>query len=546
VRKVDVVCEWLVDLMEGSSMDATEVTQRAEERGISEATLRRASQRLGVEKGQVYDPAAGVQHWVWNLPVRLPESERLRDEALALLGGLVIDDGRRWGDAAVPVMWEDAAAILDPSSATPYHWLGRARGFDKTSGLAGVMVSAMLTQASPGARLFSLASDRDQGRLLVDSVQGYVTRTPELSGALSVDAFKVGAPKVQATLEVVAADAPSSYGLRPWFLGVDELSVWSDTDGPRKLWDATTSALGKVPGARCVVISSAGDPGHFSHKLLEHAYANGLWRVHEVRGPAPWTDRVRLDEQRARLLPSMYARLFENTWAAGEDKLTTIEDVRACIGHSGDLDHQPGSRYVASLDVGLTFDRTVAVVAHAERRPAGVTVVVDRIAVWAGSKVAPVGLDVVEAWVEAACRDYHCALTFDPYQAQHLAQRLRAKHVRVEEHTFTQASTGRLAVTLYRLLHDHLLDLPANDALVDELVNIQLREVSPGAYRIDHASGRHDDMAIALAMCAAHLVERPISTRCGTSASGPPIPRRPADVITTVYPWERAPWGDVR
>jgi hypothetical protein len=107
--------------------------------------------------------------------------------------------------------------------------------------------------------------------------------------------------------------------------------------------------------------------------------------------------------------------------------------------------------------------------------------------------------------------------------------------------------TGRLAVTLYRLLRDHLLDLPDDDALTDELVNIQLREVSPGAYRIDHASGCRDDMAIALAMCAAHLVERPISSGCATSFATGPIPRRvPADVITTVYPWERAPWGDVR
>jgi phage terminase large subunit-like protein len=444
------------------------------------------------------------------------------------------------------VMWEDAAAILDPSSATPYHWLGRARGFDKTSGLAGVMVSAMLTQASPGARLFSLASDRDQGRLLVDSVQGYVTRTPELSGALSVDAFKVGAPKVQATLEVVAADAPSSYGLRPWFLGVDELSVWSDTDGPRKLWDATTSALGKVPGARCVVISSAGDPGHFSHKLLEHAYADPLWRVHEVRGPAPWTDRARLAEQQRRLLPSVYSRLFENVWTAGEDRLTTLEDVRACIGHSGDLAYQPGHRYVASLDVGLTNDRTVSCVAHAEERAAGRVVVVDRLASWQGEKSRPVSLDAVESWVEEACRDYRCGLVFDKYQAAHLAQRLKGRRVRTEEFTFSTANIGRLAVTTYRLLRDHLFDLPDNAALIDELVNVQLREVGPGQFRIDHASNRHDDMAIALAMCAAYLVERPISTGCGTSASGPPIPRRPADVTTVTMPWERRPWADVR
>ena len=107
----------------------------------------------------------------------------------------------------------------------------------------------MLTQAPPGGRLYVLASDRDQGALIVDSVAGYVTRTPELAGALTVDAFKVSAPRAGATLEVLAADVAGSYGLRPWFLGVDELSVWSDTDGPRRLFDATTSALTKVPGA---------------------------------------------------------------------------------------------------------------------------------------------------------------------------------------------------------------------------------------------------------------------------------------------------------
>jgi phage terminase large subunit-like protein len=195
----------------------------------------------------------------------------------------------------------------------------------------------------------------------------------------------------------------------------------------------------------------------------------------------------------------------------------------------------------------LTNDRTAAVVAHAENRAAGLTVVVDRLAVWQGDKSRPVSLDVVESWVEEACRDYRCGLVFDKYQAAHLAQRLKARRVRTEEFTFSTANIGRLAVTTFRLLRDHLFDLPDDEALVDELVNVQLREVGPGSYRLDHASGRHDDMAVATAMAAQYLVERPVSTGTGTSFSGPPIPRRvPADVITTIYPWERDPWADVR
>jgi hypothetical protein len=46
----------------------------------------------------------------------------------------VIEDGRRWGEAATDIQWEDARAVLDPQSATPFHLLTRARGYDKTSG----------------------------------------------------------------------------------------------------------------------------------------------------------------------------------------------------------------------------------------------------------------------------------------------------------------------------------------------------------------------------------------------------------------------------
>jgi hypothetical protein len=120
----------------------------------------------------------------------------------------------------------------------------------------------------------------------------------------------------------------------------------------------------------------------------------------------------------------------------------------------------------------------------------------------------PVSLDVVEAWVEEACRAYHAPLVYDPFQAAHLAQQLRRRGIRIVEHTFTQASTGKLAVTLYQLLREHLLDLPDDERLVDELASVRLAEWSPGSYRIDHDAGAHDDITIALAMASSHLVDK--------------------------------------
>jgi hypothetical protein len=74
--------------------------------------------------------------------------------ALDLMAALVLEDGRRWGDAAVPEQWEDARAVLD-GGAAPYHFLTRARGYAKTSDLAAVGVSAMLVQLAAGSRLYA-------------------------------------------------------------------------------------------------------------------------------------------------------------------------------------------------------------------------------------------------------------------------------------------------------------------------------------------------------------------------------------------------------
>jgi hypothetical protein len=81
--------------------------------------------------------------------------------------------------------------------------------------------------------------------------------------------------------------------------------------------------------------------------------------------------------------------------------------------------------------------------------------------------------------------------------------------VRVEEFTFSAVSVGKLAVTLLQLIRERALALPDDEALIDELRNVRLRESSPGVYRLDHDRGRHDDRAVALALAATALIERP-------------------------------------
>jgi hypothetical protein len=67
----------------------------------------------------------------------------------------------------------------------------RPRGRSKTSGVAGVMIADLLEEAQPHSRSYAVAVDRDQGRLLVDSIVGFVESTEGLPGALRLDKWIV-------------------------------------------------------------------------------------------------------------------------------------------------------------------------------------------------------------------------------------------------------------------------------------------------------------------------------------------------------------------
>jgi len=417
---------------------------------------------------------------------------------MELLSALVLEDGHRWGDAAAPDQLTDAREILDPSTE-PYAFLTRARGYSKTSDLAGIAIAVMLAQLPAGSNLYPLASDRGQGRLITDAMTGFLTRTPGLGDAMDVDLYKATA-RNGTVLEVLAADAAGAWGLRPAFVIVDELAQWGSTGRPRQLWEAVTSAMGKVAGSRMVVLTSAGDPAHWSRKILEHAYEDPLWYVHEIPGPPPWADPARLAEQRRRLPESVYARLFENRWTASEDRLTSLEDLRACVTLDGPQPYQSGRSYRIGVDLGLKSDRTVCAVVHGEKTGTDTTVVLDRMAVWQGTRSQPVDLALVETWLVEAARNYHAQVIGDPWQAVGLYQRLRAQSIVVDEFTFSATSVGRLALALHLAIREHHLALPEDPELLDELANVRLRETSPGVFRMDHDPDKHDDRAVALGL----------------------------------------------
>jgi phage FluMu gp28-like protein len=182
----------------------------------------------------------------------------------------------------------------------------------------------------------------------------------------------------------------------------------------------------------------------------------------------------------------------------------------------GPLEPVSGTQYTIGVDLGLKHDRSVASVCHGEPSGDGVRVVLDRMQVWQGTRSRPVDLTAVEEWLlEVGLRFNRARIVIDPYQGIGLAQRLRRGGLRVEEYAFSQQSVGRLAIALHTAIRDHRLMLPDDEALIDELANVRLRETSPGVLRMDHDPDRHDDRAISLSLAVHHLAEAGLGASVG-------------------------------
>ena len=441
---------------------------------------------------------------------------------MEMLASLIQPDGRRWGDVATSWQWEDAAAILGGKER--YHYLSRPRGGSKTGDLAAISLVAM--DALPDdSTAYAIAADRDQAARLIAMMWGYILRMEwgakgDRYGPARAWSVTQLDPRVR--MEALASDGASAYGLLPHWLVVDEIHQWLSTPNARGVWDAIVSAAPKVPGCRMVVMSTAGDPAHWTRRIRDHAVSDARWHAHEVPGPVPWIDPEDLAEQQRLLSPSVFARLHLNQWTESEDRLVSPGALEECVTLAGPSEPVAGVAYVIGLDIGLTHDRTAATVAHL----ADGVVVVDLVTTWQGTPLEPVNLAAVREWLALVGETYNRAtLVYDPHEATAIIQGLGWRKSRMQAYAFSQSSVGHLAMALYQVLRGRQLALYPDAELLAEMAAVRLRETQPNVYRLDHDPSRHDDRVIALALVVQHLMAaRPRRLlRCVPDGPPPPV-----------------------
>jgi hypothetical protein len=406
---------------------------------------------------------------------------------------IVLEDGRRFGEVIEPWQVEDFMALDDPQHRHAY--LERPRGHSKTGDL-GTQVVTELVLGPPRSRIYAAAADQDQAGLLLDDVRGKFLRSPILAPLVKLTRTTLTVTATGSSLTVLAADAPSAYGLRPDMIVVDELAEWRR----RELWDSLWSATGKRPRCRMLVITSAGwDKSSLAWEVRQIAEREADWLL-SSRGPcASWISDTWRAQQERTLPRHVFARLHLNQWIEGAGAFLTAAEVDQIFVEALPRLRGPA---VIGLDLGLSKDQTVLAVVRGD--PLTNLVAVESLITWTARSGDKVDLTEVEAAVHDVARARAAKVVLDPWQAVLLGQRLRARGLEVVDYSFTGQSRRSLFATILDLVRTGRLRCRPHDDLRRELLGLEVEETAAG-WRVDHRVGRHNDHVIAVAL-AAHAV----------------------------------------
>jgi hypothetical protein len=345
-----------------------------------------------------------------------------------------------------------------------------------------------------------VAADADQAALVVDSIAGFMSRNPIL-GELVIQKNLVRNAATDSELRVMSSDDRTVYGIRPRKVYFDELSLQVDD----RLWRAMWSAIGKSSLAQMVTVSMAGhDFSSIGWTIREQARENDRYyfATREDSELAPWLSPEDVDEQRATLHPSDFARFWECRWQEPRGSWITREMYdRAERGRES---HRASSntRHVGFVDVGLVHDPTVVAVAHLD----GERVVLDTLRTFQGSKGNPVDIEAVEEETVRLTSAFNVKhWRWESPQAVSSVQRLQNRlPVTVEARYPTANTQAELWGNLYRLFSNGQLTIYGHEQMRKEALSLHVRTVG-GRMKVVESSSIHQDHVLALGGAAEML-----------------------------------------
>ena len=347
----------------------------------------------------------------------------------------------------------------------------------------------------------SVALDAKGARQLMWDARRIIQTNPKLTSLLDEGKLTKSWIRLKDGREWIirSADAAMSRGLRPSTVLFDELG-WTADDG--ELFQVLLAAQGAQENPLVVVSSTVGpvQAGPL-WDLFEQSKVRGqkaIRLLYSRKNRSPLVTKKFLDEQRALLPPSWYAREHENTWGAGSDVFCTQDSwLKAIDGGSPLLDSHRGKSY-AFLDLSWAHDESVLTVAtNRDGRKAIIS-----MDVFAPSKGKNVDFAAVESVVRRRIEKLGVRrLEIESPQGVALSQKIERSlpGVNVSILHPTAKSNAERWGSLYTALRDGLIWLPKDEKLRRQLLQLTIK-AGPTGWKVVEADRKlHQDRALACA-----------------------------------------------
>jgi len=450
-------------------------------------------------------PAALVAQMA-NDPVIYRDHLRIESNGKPIVLGRSLDPWQNADFRALDGGW--LRALGKPASGTIYSraWLERPRGGSKTGDIA-VSVGYALAFASRPVVGLAAAADQDQAKLLRDAIGRLVRLNPWLP--LDVQLWKVVNERTGSELTIISSDVASSWGHLIDFAVLDEVPAWPEGRG-EELFASLLSAVAKKENAVLICIGNAGWEETWQARLKQEVSSDPAWYASVQTEPASWIAQRHVAEQQ-RLLPvQVFARLWKSEWSSGSGDAISAADLAASVVlQSPPLGPEPQWSYFLGVDLAVSRDATslVLIGKHASGRLRLI-----RQRTWLPPKDGRIQLSDVERVAWEWCRGFApVQVCMDPYQAEMLAQRLKAKGAHVHLIPFVGSHLNEMASFLVEAFSSRLIELYRDEQLLRDLRRLRLKE-SPSGFRLvaDRTALGHCDSATALSLALWGARKRPL------------------------------------
>lgn len=381
------------------------------------------------------------------------------------------------------------------------------RGNGKSRLAGALAVHHLLTTPEP--RVYIAAASRDQGSVVfeyaTDAAQRLTDEIEILQRELRTD---------DGYLRVLASDAPKLHGITPTMFVIDELHAFRDDS----VYLAARTAMQKRPGARMVVISTAGqgaesplgklrrralgaddvhrrgaltDAKGESLRMLEWTVDPdvplGDMRATKRANPASWLTAAGMREQRAALPELAFRRYHRGEWVARMGSWLPAGAWQACA--NGKAEIAEGSRIWVGIDVGgARADTAVLWIDegfHIDCR------------IWSGDDAI---MDAT-AFLPALAQRYRIVeISFDPWRAAMLAKIAEQHGIKTTAFPQSDARMIPASAALHQAIVEGKIKHP-DDPKLNEHVAAAVARHGRRGWRIDQAErGANIDGLIALVM----------------------------------------------